>query len=448
MSISKSNSSPFVSIVIPVYNGANYLKQAIDSALAQTYQNIEILVINDGSSDNGATESIARSYRDKIRYFSKPNGGVASALNLGIRNMRGEYFSWLSHDDWYYPHKLQRQIEALQKSHNPLQIVYSNFDTFIQNEQRLINRPPKLRTIQDRLQSSVFGLFEGQVHGCTLLIHKSHFERVGLFNESLPTTQDYDLWFRMFLGQRLIYLNESLIVFRFHSEQGSKIYDTTGEQVRLYQSMIDNIPEKEISAIYRSPYNFYGYLSDRFYPAKFKSLYKNISRRFQIETMDYDLAKSLQEFRQYINNLSQGHAKRIYIFCSGIWGKRLYHELTGRLIKVDGFCDNDPNKIGHVIDNVYCVSFEELKARKKDTLVIVANVVPSEIVAQLEDAGFPHIATRQQLQEMLFLTPPVKWMLTLDDLTGVDYSLPQNQVLIGELKATLREICMHYLDIK
>ena len=82
--------SPKVSIVIPVYNGANYLSEAIDSALAQTYSNIEILVVNDGSNDEGATERIAKSYGEKIRYFAKENGGVSSALNLGIREMHGE----------------------------------------------------------------------------------------------------------------------------------------------------------------------------------------------------------------------------------------------------------------------------------------------------------------------------------------------------------------------
>ena len=97
------SNDPLVSIVIPVYNGADYLSECIDSALAQTYSNIEILVINDGSVDDGATEAVAQSYGDRIRYFRKENGGVSSALNLGIQHMRGDYFSWLSHDDRYEP---------------------------------------------------------------------------------------------------------------------------------------------------------------------------------------------------------------------------------------------------------------------------------------------------------------------------------------------------------
>ena len=81
---------PKVSIIIPVYNGANYMREAIDSALAQTYTNIEVVVVNDGSRDDGATREVALSYGDRIRYIEKENGGVSSALNRGIRDMTGE----------------------------------------------------------------------------------------------------------------------------------------------------------------------------------------------------------------------------------------------------------------------------------------------------------------------------------------------------------------------
>ena len=119
---------PLVSIIIPVYNGANYMREAIDSALAQTYKNIEIIVVNDGSKDNGKTEEIALSYGDQIHYFSKENGGCASALNVGIKNMKGEYFSWLSHDDLYYPSKIEHQINILNELDNKDTIIYGGYE--------------------------------------------------------------------------------------------------------------------------------------------------------------------------------------------------------------------------------------------------------------------------------------------------------------------------------
>ena len=112
-SIMNSEWLPKVSIIIPVYNGANYMREAIDSALNQTYKNIEVIVVNDGSTDNGETEAIALEYGERIRYFKKRNGGVSSALNYGISKMTGEYFSWLSHDDVYSPEKIRHQIESL-----------------------------------------------------------------------------------------------------------------------------------------------------------------------------------------------------------------------------------------------------------------------------------------------------------------------------------------------
>ena len=106
-------SYPKVSIIIPVYNGSNYLKNAIECALQQTYGNLEVLVVDDGSTDDGATENIAMEYGDRIRYFKKPNGGVSSALNFGIQNMTGDYFSWLSHDDAYSNDKIKDSVDLL-----------------------------------------------------------------------------------------------------------------------------------------------------------------------------------------------------------------------------------------------------------------------------------------------------------------------------------------------
>jgi len=120
--------NPLVSIVIPVYNGSNFLKEAIQSALSQTYNNIEIIVVNDGSNDNNKTEQIALSFKNKIRYLKKNNGGVSSALNLGIRKMNGDFFSWLSHDDLYEKDKIQNQIEYFLD--NPkLNVIGCNFKT-------------------------------------------------------------------------------------------------------------------------------------------------------------------------------------------------------------------------------------------------------------------------------------------------------------------------------
>lgn len=211
--------NPKVSIVIPVYNGKNYLSEAIDSALGQTYKNLEVIVINDGSTDNGATEIIAKSYGDKIRYFSKPNGGVSSALNLGIEKMTGEYFSWLSHDDMYYPDKIQFQIDSLSKEDNKEVVFFGDYDLInessIQFASIKVKSFPKKRIKYELIKSS-------PIHGCTLLIAKSLFTKTGLFDEKLRTSQDYDLWFKMADFADFIHLDKPFVKSRIHGQQGTQ----------------------------------------------------------------------------------------------------------------------------------------------------------------------------------------------------------------------------------
>lgn len=236
--------NPLVSIVIPVYNGSNYLREAIDSALQQTYKNIEIIVINDGSNDNGATAKIAKSYGKKIRYFEKPNGGVATALNMGIQKMRGVYFSWLSHDDLYKKNKIATQIDYIQK-HPKLSeaILYSDFTTIDKNNKKLADI--RIKHVPSRL--FIYELINSHpVHGCTLLIPKKYFEKQKEpFNPKLRTTQDYTLWFELAKKYQFIHLKKILIKSRIHSEQDTlKKPDTViRENNLMYSKFIRNIAD-------------------------------------------------------------------------------------------------------------------------------------------------------------------------------------------------------------
>ena len=257
---------PKISIIIPVYNGSNYMREAIDSALAQTYGNFEVLVVNDGSNDGGATREIALSYGDKIRYFEKENGGVATALNLALAQMEGEYFSWLSHDDLYYPNKLTAEMNALLERGDLRAIVYSDYDVWDMDKgekwpARWLDQYPR-----ECLENSVFPLIYTLLHGCSLLIHKSHFQRAGIFNEALLTTQDYDLWFQMFRNQRLVFVPTPLICARLHSQQGTHTMPRAvrEEGRRLYLKAAASLTEEEISRIFGHPFLFYNRLLEIF----------------------------------------------------------------------------------------------------------------------------------------------------------------------------------------
>lgn len=222
MSLKKLRSMPKVSIIIPVLNGSNFLRQAIDSALAQTYSNIEIIVVNDGSTDSGATEAIAKSYGEKIQYFSKPNGGCASALNFGILQMQGDLFSWLSHDDLYRPKKVERQVAKYLAQNNPNSIIFSGYVIRDERNRRLGSSIAHRYLSPEQLAKPLYPLLRGLVHGCTLLIPRHLFEQIAYFNEQLRTTQDYALWFDLFRQVPLIYDQHVNVIARTHSEQDTQ----------------------------------------------------------------------------------------------------------------------------------------------------------------------------------------------------------------------------------
>lgn len=212
--------NPLVSIVIPVYNGSNYLSQAIDSALTQTYKNIEILVVNDGSKDDGATEKVALSYGDKIRYFSKENGGVSSALNLGIKNMKGDYFSWLSHDDMYTPEKIQNQVSMINEDNrDKIQVC----DTaFVDADSKPLTRNQKhIKSGSYSNTQMLSEVFSGyNISGCALLIPKSAFDKAGLFNKDIKYMQDMEMWYRMMINGIGFYVSDKGgVLSRVHSQQ-------------------------------------------------------------------------------------------------------------------------------------------------------------------------------------------------------------------------------------
>jgi glycosyltransferase involved in cell wall biosynthesis len=237
---------PLVTVVIPVYNGAEFLADAIQSALDQTYEAIEILVVNDGSNDGGATERVAQSFGNSIRYFSKSNGGVASALNLAILEMSGEYFSWLSHDDLYAKDKIACQISFLSACGLSRTIVYSDYWIFTDNQvaDAITVVMPGVRPEHFRYWITA----ESALHGCSLLIPRSAFDAAGLFDESLRTTQDYELWFRMAVHHRFVHIPKALIGARSHANQDThKIADLAFQEAgNLYLGFVKSIVPSEV----------------------------------------------------------------------------------------------------------------------------------------------------------------------------------------------------------
>ena len=232
-----------VSIVIPVYNGSNFLKEAIDSAVSQSYNNKEIIVVNDGSDDGGKVERIARSYNDSINYYEKKRGGVSSALNYGIKRMSGNFFAWLSHDDIYERNKIEKQLGFLKLK--GIEACYTKVN-IINRDGKVIGKDKS--NWYPRKKAIIKILKRNYINGSSVMMTNKCLEKTGLFNEDLLFTQDNEMWIRILQNYEMGLLNDFLIKYRFHKDQGTikKGKVVKNEAQRMYKEIFDKIIIEEL----------------------------------------------------------------------------------------------------------------------------------------------------------------------------------------------------------
>jgi glycosyltransferase involved in cell wall biosynthesis len=206
-----------VSVIIPVYNQAGYLRQAIDSVLAQTYTDFELIVVDDGSTDD--TPAVIARFGGRIRAFRKPNGGFATALNLGIRSSRAAWVAWLSADDLWTPEKLARQMTAVRNS-GPVGLVFTDFLKIGPDGSVLerVHAPDQLSTPRATFLHLLRGCY---VNGSTVLIPRAVLEELGLFGERERLAADYDLFLRIAARHAILHVPEPLVLYRVHPGQGT-----------------------------------------------------------------------------------------------------------------------------------------------------------------------------------------------------------------------------------
>jgi GT2 family glycosyltransferase/glycosyltransferase involved in cell wall biosynthesis len=206
-----------VSVVIPAYNHEKYVGEAIQSVLDQTFQDLELIIINDGSTDNTETE-ILKFKDERIRYFSQENRGLSATLNRGIELARGEYFNFLPSDDAFFPEKLATQLKAFEES-KEIGVVFS-YHLVVGGEGKEVKDDPIVDwfTVPFETKEEIFpALFERDfLSAPTALIKMECFEKAGRFDESLKTAQDYDMWMRILKYYDLRLIKRPLLRYRWH----------------------------------------------------------------------------------------------------------------------------------------------------------------------------------------------------------------------------------------
>jgi glycosyltransferase involved in cell wall biosynthesis len=198
--------NPLISVVLPTFNRCRLLGRALDSVLAQTYRNLELIVVDDGSTDDTALLLSAYA-RDRLRVIRQPNRGVSAARNAGMRQASGQWIALLDSDDYWLPQKLERQLDFFKN--NPTQVICQTEEIWIRNGVRV--NPKK------RHQKFSGWIFEKCLPLCLIspsavMLRASLLEQVGFFDENLPACEDYDLWLRVTSRYPVGLIKEPLIV--------------------------------------------------------------------------------------------------------------------------------------------------------------------------------------------------------------------------------------------
>jgi len=211
-----------VSVVVPVYNTRRkYLEQCVNSIVKQTYKPYEIIIVDDGSTRVQTLKALKQIEKKGVAcVIHQNNRKISGALNTGIRNMKGNWWAGCSSDDVWFPYKLEEQVKYAKK-HPHAKVIYANW-VMIDKDGYLIGRveEPEFFDIKaQQLHLMYRGYF---ATWSNMLVHKSVFEKVGLFNEAYPTSEDYEMNVRMSQYYLFYKVHRYLMMYRKHSEQLSE----------------------------------------------------------------------------------------------------------------------------------------------------------------------------------------------------------------------------------
>lgn len=235
----RSSEVPAVSVVIPTYNAATFVREAIQSALDQTYQDLEIIVIDDGSSDK--TESVVGSFGEAVRYVKQENQGAGAARNRGIAMARGRYVAFLDADDLWLPQKLAEQVPLLDADPE-LGLVHSDWAV-------VSEKGPKEPSYLSRLPTASGYIFDelaqcGFILTSCTVVRRSCLENIDWFDETLSIAQDYDLWLRICYRWKTALVDKPLVTKRNRDGNLSSDFTKTAvEKIALFKKTLHDFSD-------------------------------------------------------------------------------------------------------------------------------------------------------------------------------------------------------------
>ncbi|MEM3407746.1 MAG: glycosyltransferase [Nitrososphaerota archaeon] len=241
--IDLNESSPLVSVIIPTYNRAWLLSKAVESVLNQSYQNFEVIIIDDCSEDD--TKNLVKKFKDRrIRYIRhRKRKGAAAARNTGIKAAKGNYIAFQDSDDYWHPKKLEKQMRTFLNAPHDLGVVYTSFWRIDGNKKVYYPRPhikPKEGYLHEvLLKTNFIGL-------STAVVKRKCFEKAGVFDEDLPRQQDWDLWLRISKYYCFKHIDEPLVTSYLH-------HDSISRNINAYTIAMKHILKKYFEEISKKP---------------------------------------------------------------------------------------------------------------------------------------------------------------------------------------------------
>lgn len=228
---------PCCSIIIPAYNAMNYLPQTLESVLEQTFTGFEVLIINDGSSDN-IVEWFCNIVDPRVKLISQENQGVSAARNIGIQNSTGEYIAFIDADDLWEPTKLEKQLQCFQN--NPSIGLIHTAMTIIDEEGKSLGRTFISNVEGDALKPL---LEQNTIVTSSVIIRRSCLD-VGNFDNNLHSSEDWELWVRIALRYPIMLIKEPLVYYRHHANNTTKNWQMLEQDLHSIEQIFQSVPQE------------------------------------------------------------------------------------------------------------------------------------------------------------------------------------------------------------
>jgi glycosyltransferase involved in cell wall biosynthesis len=238
-----NSSSPVVSVIVPSYNCEPYIAQTIDCVLNQTFKDVELIVVDDGSTDR--TREIVASYGTAVRLLTQENSRVCAARNRGIQESSGKYICLLDHDDYWFPDKLEQQVQLLEQD-SDFGVACSDYIRWYADSTGRYPDPSSfnLAAYSDGIDEDRSGwiyhqfLLDCWMLTSTAMFRHEVFDKCGLFDVSLPFSEDWELWLRISREYPFAQLRRPTTLYRQHSQQASRAVRETDYRTQLLKKAV------------------------------------------------------------------------------------------------------------------------------------------------------------------------------------------------------------------